>query len=141
MGAITEGFLAYAQPILDQTDGSQEQLNKAFTISHLCFSLAQLPEDRRDTRLNEMRPVLKMDDEEFDEFRRSIVAPMIQRHQETFPRMHGRVASVPSQSKPSPRALPRMAAPAETYPSRDRYAPCPCNSGEKFKFCCGARGR
>ena len=40
MGAIAEGFVAYAQPLLDQTDGSEEQLNKAFAISQLCFNLA-----------------------------------------------------------------------------------------------------
>ena len=33
MGAIAEGIAAYAQPLLDQTDGSIEQLNKAMTIS------------------------------------------------------------------------------------------------------------
>ena len=140
MGAIAEALVAYAQPLLDQTDGSEEQLNKAFTISQLCFNLALLPEDSRDTTLSEMRPALKMDDEEFDTFRRSIVVPMIRRHQEMFPQMHRRVATDPLQSGPSPRAHPRMAAPAEKYPGTDRYAPCPCNSGQKYKFCCGARG-
>ena len=48
MGAIAEGIVAYAQPLLDQTDGSEEQLNKAFTISQLCYNLALLPEDSRD---------------------------------------------------------------------------------------------
>jgi hypothetical protein len=28
MGALAEAFVAYAQPLLDQTDGSEEQLNK-----------------------------------------------------------------------------------------------------------------
>jgi hypothetical protein len=51
MGAIAEGFLAYAQPLLDQTDGSEEGLNKAFAISQLCFNLALLPDDRRDATL------------------------------------------------------------------------------------------
>ena len=48
MGAIAERFVAYAQPLLDQTDGSEEQLNKALTISQLCFNLALLPEDQRE---------------------------------------------------------------------------------------------
>jgi hypothetical protein len=60
MGAIAEGFVAYAQPLLDQTDGSQEQLSKAFALSQLCYNLALLPEDQRDTTLSEMRPALKM---------------------------------------------------------------------------------
>jgi preprotein translocase subunit SecA len=33
------------------------------------------------------------------------------------------------------------AAPAKTKPKVDRYAPCPCGSGKKYKFCCGAKGR
>ena len=141
MGAIAEGFVAYAQPLIDQTDGSQEQLNKAVAISQLCFNLALLPDERRDTALGKMQPTLEMDDNEFDAFRRSIVVPMIQRHKEMFPRMHRRNSSDPWQSGPSVRAHPRMAMPAETNPGGDRYAPCPCNSGRKYKFCCGVRGR
>ena len=141
MGAIAEGFVAFAQPLLDQTDGSEKQLNKALAISQVCFNLALLPEDRRSAALTEMRQSLKMDEEEFEVFRRSIVFPMIQRHQEMFPLMHRRVSHGPSQSGPSLSAHPGKSAPAERYPGTDRYAPCPCNSGEKYKFCCGARGR
>ena len=141
MGAIAEAFVAFAQPLLDQTDGSQEQMKKAFTISQLCYNLALLPEDRRDQRLSEMQPTFQMDDEEFDEFRRSIVVPMIQRHHEMFPLMHRRVSTEPSQSGPSLPPHPKMAASGEKYPGTDRYAPCPCNSGEKYKFCCGVKRR
>jgi SEC-C motif len=141
MGAIAEGFVAYAQPLLDQTDGSEEQLNKAFVISQLCFNLALAPEDKRDATLNEMRSTLQMVDQEFDEFRRSIVIPMIQRHKEMFPLMHRRVSTGPCVSGPSPRAQDRKATPADPYLGTDRYAPCPCNSGEKYKFCCGAKRR
>jgi hypothetical protein len=145
MGAIAEGFVAYAQPLLDQTDGSEEQLNRAFSISQLCFNLALLPEDRRDQQISEIRLILTMNDEEFDDFRRSIIVPMIRRHQEMFPQMHRRVStnsspSGPSPSGPSLRARPRKTATGEAYPGTDRYAPCPCNSGEKYKFCCGKKG-
>jgi hypothetical protein len=141
MGAIAEGFVAYAQPLLDQTDGSVEALKKAFAISQFCFNLALLPDDSRDSMLSEMRRTLEMDDKEFDAFRRSIVDPMIQRHQEMFPLMHRRNSTGTVHSASSLRAHSRKASPAERYPETDRYAPCPCNSGEKYKFCCGARGR
>jgi hypothetical protein len=146
MGAIAEAFAAYAQPLLDQTDGSEGQLNKAFAISQLCYNLALMPEDSRDRTLSEMRPSLEMDDEEFDDFRRSIVVPMIRRHQEMFPQMYRQGStnfspSDPSPSGPSLRARPRMAAPADPYPGTDRYGLCPCNSGKKYKFCCGKKGR
>lgn len=80
MGAIAEGIVAYAQPLLDQTDGSVEQLNKAMTISQLCWNLALLSEEGRDRMLSEIRPSLDMDEEQFGEFRRSIIDPMIRRH-------------------------------------------------------------
>ena len=144
MGAIAEALVAYAQPLLDQTDGSEGQLNKAFAISQLCYNLALMPEDSWDRALSEMRPSLEMNDEEFDDFRRSIVVPMIRRHQEMFPQMHrqgstGFSQSDPSPSGPSVRARPRMSASAEPHSGIDRYAPCPCNSGKKYKFCCGRR--
>ena len=144
MGAIAEAFVAYAQPLLDQTDGSEGQLNKAFTISQLCYNLALLPEDSRDRAISEMRLSLEMDDEQFDEFRRSIVVPMIGRHQEMFPMMHRRGSTGFSQSGPPPsgpwlQAGPRTAAPAKANPRTDPYAPCPCNSGRKYRFCCGKK--
>ena len=143
MGAIAEAFVAYAQPLLDQTDGSDEQLNKALAISQFCYNLSLMPEDSRDGALSEMRSTLGMDDEEFDDFRRSIVGPMIQRHQEMFPQMHRQRStdfpqSGPSRSGPSFGSRPEMAR-AEAYPGTDRYAPCPCNSGRKYKFCCGKK--
>jgi len=141
MGVIADAIVAYAQPLIEQTDGSQEQLSKALALTQLCYNLALLPEDRRDTMLNEMRPGLKMDDEEFDEFRRSVIDPMIRRHHEMFPNMRRLGATDPEQSDLSPQAQPRMAATGEKYPGTDRYAPCPCNSGEKYKFCCGAKRR
>lgn len=139
MGAIAEAFVAYAQPLLDETDGSEEQLNRAFGISQLCYNLSLMPEDSRAQTLSEMRLTLEMDDEEFDDFRRSIVVPMIQRHQELFPQMHRRSPSDSSPSGPSSRKPPRMADRTKANPKTDRYAPCPCNSGRKYKFCCGKK--
>jgi hypothetical protein len=141
MGALAEAFVAYAQPLLDQTDGSEEQLNKAFSISQLCYNLALLPDDRRDTMLSEMRQTLGMDDAEFAEFRRSVIVPMIRRHEEMFPGLHRRSFRDSAPSPSFPRTYTRKAAPGESYPGTDRYAPCPCGSGEKYKFCCGAKGR
>jgi hypothetical protein len=141
MGALAEAFVAYAQPLLDQTDGSEEQLNKAFSISQLCYNLALLPDDRRDTMLSEMRQTLGMDDAEFAEFRRSVIVPMVRRHEEMFPGMHQRSFGGSAPSPRSPLAHTRKAAPGARYPGTDRYAPCPCGSGEKYKFCCGAKRR
>ena len=141
MGAIAEAFTAFAQPLIDQTDGSMEQLNKALSISQLCYNLALLPADRRSAVLADTRQSLEMDDNEFEDFCRSVIFPMIERHQEMFPFMHPWVPLEPSHGGPLLPAQPSKAGRAERYPGTDRYAPCPCNSGEKYKFCCGKKAR
>ena len=143
MGALAEAFVAYAQPLLDQTDGSEEQLNKAFAISQMCYNLALLPDDEREKLLDETQQSLGMDDEEFADFRQSIVDPMLRRHEEMFPGMrHWNFGdAMPRSFAPSSPAPASKAAPGERYPGTDRYAPCPCGSGEKYKFCCGKKRR
>jgi uncharacterized protein YecA (UPF0149 family) len=140
MGAMAEGIVAYAQPLIDQTDGSVEQLNKARAISQVCWNIALQPQDQRDQMLSSMRPSLHMDEDEFDDFRRSLLEPMIRRHQEMFPLMHqrGSIAALPSGN--TLRTYSR-AATREAYPGTEPYAPCPCQSGRKYKFCCKKKGR
>lgn len=141
MGALAEAILAYAQPLIDQTDGSMEELNKALSISQFCYNLSPLSDHSRDTMLNEMRRTLEMDDEQFATFQRLILVPMLQRHQEMFPLLHRRMSAGLILSDSPPAAPSRKASPGEKYPGTDRYAPCPCGSGQKYKFCCGAKGR
>ena len=62
---------------------------------------------------------------------------MIHRHEEMIPLLHGRqsleaphweIGLPPARSlKPSMPAIPQPG----------RYDPYPCNSGKKYKFCCG----
>jgi hypothetical protein len=140
MGAIAEAIVAYAQPLIDQTDGSIEQMEKAFAVSQLCYNLALLPDDKQEESISELRSNLDMDDEDFALFRSSVIDPMIRRHQDMFPRMKRHGSAGNSQSGPSSWSEPKTAT-HEKYPGTDRYAPCPCNSGKKYKFCCWALGR
>jgi hypothetical protein len=137
MGATADAIAAYTQPLLDQTDGSADQLNRAFALGQICWNLAMLPEEGRDEALGQMRPTLKMDDDEFEAFRRSVVVPMIRRHQEMFPRMHRLGSMEPSRAAPAPQTRPTTPARNEKYPGTGRNAACPCNSGRKYKRCCG----
>lgn len=134
MGAIADAFVAYAQPLIDMTDGSQEQLNKAMAITQLCWNLALQPEDEQEQLLSDVRPGLHMDEDEFNEFRASVLVPMIQRHREMFPLLHQRGPIAPSPFDPFPPPVAR--ATGEAYPGAQPYEPCPCNSGRKYKFCC-----
>ena len=137
MGAIAEVMVAYAQPLLDDTDGSAVQMNSALALAQICWNLALVPEKEREDNLAEMRPFLKMDDDEFEEFRRSVVLPMIRRHHEMFPRM-SRLGSTDHSSGASvPQTRPTTTSRTEKYPGTGRNAPCPCNSGKKYKRCCG----
>lgn len=91
MGAFGEAFAAFAQPLIDQTDGSPEQVQKALSLSQLCYNTALLPADKREEMFAEFRSSLDMDDDEFDDFRRSLLDPMIARHEEMFPFLHQRM--------------------------------------------------
>lgn len=143
MGAIAEAFGAFVQPLLDQTDGSEEELNKALQIGSLCFTLAELPDDQREKMLGDFRSAFETD-EAFEDFRRTIVDPMIRRHEQMFPRLHRRDSADEWCDDPSGRGVfiarrPRPTQPSLTQRPVDRYAPCPCNSGKKYKFCCGLK--
>ena len=75
MGAMAEAIVAYAQPLLDDSDGSAAQTQSALTLAQLCWNLALLPEEDRDDSLAEMRPALNMDDGQFDELRTMTASP------------------------------------------------------------------
>lgn len=138
MGTIADAMSRFAQPLIDATDGSPEQLQRALLLSQLCWNLAMTPEGERDEFLANMRPALKMDDGEFQEFKRSVVTPMIRRHHEMFPAMQRPGATAPLHPMPS-YAIPPPAPgrPVKKYTGTGRNEPCPCGSGKKYKVCCG----
>ncbi len=141
MGALAESIVAFAQPLIDATDGSIEQLNKAFAVAQLCYNLATLPEEGREETLAKMQADLAMDGEGFAEFRRTIIDPMIRRHEDMFGRSHRWDSMIPSLRHNRSQPYARTMAPPQTTAVIDRYAPCPCNSGKKYKFCCGLKRR
>ncbi len=59
MGIFAESITAYAQPLLGETDGSIEQMNRALALGQVCWNLSLLPEEARDEALREMRPALR----------------------------------------------------------------------------------
>lgn len=127
MGLMAESMVAYAQPLLDETDGSQEQMQNALSIAQMCWNLALLRGTEQEEMLASMRPALKMDDVEFAGFHQSVIMPMIERHHDMFPNMP-RLDSEPA---------PQPSSREKKYPGTGRNAPCPCNSGKKYKRCCG----
>ncbi len=88
MGAIAESMLAYADPLLRQTDGSPERMNKALQLAMICWNLSLISDADRDRMLAELQGKLRMDDKKFRVFLCDIVNPMIRRHREMFPEMN-----------------------------------------------------
>ncbi|MCY2967008.1 MAG: SEC-C metal-binding domain-containing protein [Planctomycetota bacterium] len=50
--------------------------------------------------------------------------------------MHQKRVHNPPQIEPRVGFVPKKVASTEKYPGTAPYAPCPCNSGKKYKFCC-----
>ena len=132
MGAIADAIVAYAQPLCDPTDGSVDKMNRAMTVGQLCWNLAVLPEEQRDEAIDKLKPGFQMTDEQFAEFRQHVILPMIQRHRDMFPGMHGH-------STRTSNAVGAISSPTENYAGTGRNVPCPCGSGRKYKRCCGKR--
>ncbi len=143
MGTLAKALAEYAQPLIDQTDGSPEQLERALMFAQICFNLALLPEDEREKSIEESQATLKLNDADFAAFKRVVIRPMIDRHREMFPMIHGGLTlNREKASPPSPGVPPTMTSRrTEAYPGTGRYDPCPCNSGRKYKFCCGSTRR
>lgn len=138
MGAIADAIFEYAQPLIDQTDGSLEQLNKSLSLSQSCWNMAILPEEERREVLDNMRPSGELTETDFDLFERGLLQPMIRRHEEMFPGLHGPQPFATSDWDEFPPRAPAQRLP-KANPPVGRYDPCPCNSGKKYKFCCGRR--
>lgn len=154
MGIIAEAIMEYAQPLIDSTDGSFEQVDKAMQLAMTCYNLSLLPDEHLEEAIGEMQAALGLNDEEFADFRQNILMPMIERHHRMFPGMR-RLGGNPSASSPRIPA-PHLVDPApvdetahlgaapigptvrlEKASVAGRNEPCPCGSGKKYKRCCG----
>jgi hypothetical protein len=133
---MAEAIMEYAQPLIDKTDGSIEQMNKALAISTACWNIAILPQEDRESAISSMGEAISMDEAEFEDFRSSVMLPMIRRHEEMFPGLHQREPMRPPHWGSSLSSLPVAANPKEKSSEPGPYDPCPCNSGKKYKFCC-----
>ena len=140
MGAIADAIVAYAQPLIDATDGSMKQLNMALTLGQACWNLSVLPKDQRQAAMISLAEALSLDDAEFHDLQRSTLEPMIRRHEEMFPKLHRSEPLEPPPWEPRVSLLPSAKLPNEKPSQPGRYDPCPCNSGRKYKFCCGRTG-
>lgn len=133
MGSVAEAMSRFAQPLVDATDGSTEQLQRALTLSQVCWNLALMPEEQRGEFLAKLQPALQTGDDELQEFHRTVVTPMIQRHQEMFLGMYrpaSKMSPIEQTSPPGQRIVKK-------YAGTGRNERRPCGTGKKYKLCCG----
>lgn len=147
MGALAEAMVAYAQPLLDQSDGTPEGTQWALTLASLCFNMAQVSDDVREEMLTEIRKSSDFSDDEFPVFLNDIVYPMIERQREMFPKMDARVRNrqavrvLMDDAHLSPTLDEEDDVLESNVPEPRPYAPCTCGSGLKYKFCCRKKPR
>jgi hypothetical protein len=82
-------MMDFAQPLIDQSDGSTDALNKALSIAMIFWNLALTPEQEREQALVEI--MAGMSAGESDDVRSAFQAmaeTMIERHREMFPELH-----------------------------------------------------
>jgi uncharacterized protein YecA (UPF0149 family) len=147
MGAIADALMEYMRPLTDAMKDTPEGLEKALALGQLCFNLGQMDDDARAEHLGQIRDSMGLSDEEFAGFFRDLILPMLVRHEQMFPREKMmRMPDLIDDFQPDDRLMTKVDKTPHTSPVRrdrnlDRYAPCTCNSGKKYKFCCGAPRR
>jgi SWIM/SEC-C metal-binding protein len=83
-------MMDFAQPLIDATDGSIEQMNKALSFAMVCWNLAILDPAEREKGLAEMVNELCPDEGAGRDELRRLLLQMIERHEEMFPGIHRR---------------------------------------------------
>ncbi|QDV41055.1 preprotein translocase subunit SecA [Stieleria neptunia] len=137
MGAMADAMAAYAQPLIDETDGSPEQMQMALNVAMACWNIGKLPEDKRQSAINSFADSMGLDEAECEAFQDDVLMPMISRHDEMFGQVFQSNAPGRSDWESGLEAKP----PKAQAPKPGRYDPCPCNSGKKYKFCCERAAR
>lgn len=122
--------------LLDQMNGSMQHVNQALALTEFCYNLSLLTPPERCKVLRKMQLDTGMSDADLAEVRRDWIDPMVQHCEDALLRgeFRGRLPEAVVY-------LPEMDHPADDHDRKltttDRYSPCPCNSGKKYKFCCG----
>jgi hypothetical protein len=81
-------LMAFAAPLLDATDGSTDEVDKATAVASALWNLALLPKEQRETSLLATAQSLGgASDEARSEFL-GLARLMIERHEDMFPELH-----------------------------------------------------
>ncbi len=137
MGAFGEAFLEYIQPLLEGVDNSPEAHQNAYHLGQICWNLAISPEDMRDEMYADIGETLGISAEDFENLKMDVLQPMVWRHYTMFPKMHEADMFNAERSIPMQEPDASIQQDGHMYPGTSPNAPCPCDSGKKYKRCCG----
>lgn len=62
MGVIADSLIEYCKPLMEPTDGSPADLQKALHLGQLCWNLAILPDAERGPAIAELQSSMTLDD-------------------------------------------------------------------------------
>ena len=81
-------MMAFAQPLLDETDGSQEQMNRMFQLAAIFWNLALFRDgEERDQQIDDLLDSFKLEGQARSDFAQKARA-MVERHRTMFPHLH-----------------------------------------------------
>jgi SEC-C motif len=82
-------MMDFAQPLIDQSDGSIDALNKALSIAMIFWNLAIMPEQEREQALVEIMAEMSVSESEgVQSAFQALAETMIERHRQMFPELH-----------------------------------------------------
>jgi hypothetical protein len=82
-GGLAQQMIEFVQPLLDNSDGSKEQVEKAISFGMLCWNIAILPRAERAAEIEAAEHDIAKTDEDREAFR-DLAELMLARHEKLF---------------------------------------------------------
>ncbi|HYQ29877.1 MAG TPA: SEC-C domain-containing protein [Polyangiaceae bacterium] len=82
-GGWAQQMIEFVQPLLDKSDGSKEQVEKAVSFGMLCWNIAIMPRAERAVAIDAAEREIAKTDEDREAFR-DLVELMLARYEELF---------------------------------------------------------
>jgi SEC-C motif len=82
-GGLAQQMIEFARPLLDRSDGSKEQVDKALSFGMLCWNIAIMPRAERGVAIDAAERAIAKTDEDREAFR-DLVEVMLARYEQLF---------------------------------------------------------
>lgn len=136
MGAMADAMVEYCRPLIERTNGSHESVQSAINVGMTFWNLALLDESERKVGIQNLIDSLDLSAADARVFEEEVAVDMIQRHRDMFPGMHSSEYGLNGFGFANRSHAFAAHTKSDPYAGTAPYAPCPCRSGKKYKFCC-----